>query len=274
MIMQKSVALLYWGEDPAGKGIADVIKNALAGSPTLSEKAPVFEINKSPLFISDDDIDRLGVDKGSHIIVLSKHSSESGKPSLTVHPTGNPTGEASLGGSPYRLAFSTPILMKLLLSNLTMKAAGGGYEGFYIGFEATHHGPTDVHYPICFIEIGSTSSMWVRPDLHRLVGRAVADALESYFKFTEKGCVVATSFGENHYPARLTRKVIEKNVCVGHIITRYALRGVNEDVIKQAVTKSDPPAELVLLEKNSVSRSMESLILNIINPLGIRAEYY
>ncbi len=274
MVLMVKVALLYWREDPAGRGISVAIRDLLNEYGELSGKVSLVELGKNPLTITQDDVDSLGINIDSHIVVLSKHSSESGRPSLTVHPAGNPSNDAALGGSPRRLSYSTPLLMKLLLSMLFKKVSGSNITGFYVGLEATHHGPTDLDNPLCFIEIGSTPEMWVRVDLHRLVGEAVMGALNDFLSISKQSCVVVASFGENHYPARLTRRVIESNICVSHIIARYALKNLDEGIVQQALTKSVPPASMVFIEKNSVSRASENVILAKAKELGIKIEYY
>ncbi|TFH05088.1 MAG: D-tyrosyl-tRNA(Tyr) deacylase, partial [Methanosarcina sp.] len=54
----------------------------------------------------------------SLIIFASKHRSKEELNSLTVHCTGNPSGEARLGGLPKSLAVSSPAAMKSILSEM------------------------------------------------------------------------------------------------------------------------------------------------------------
>jgi len=164
--------------------------------------------------------------------------------------------------------------MKLLLTSLFRKTVETKITNFYVGLEATHHGPTDLDNPICFIEIGSTPDMWLRVDLHRLVGEVVLNALNDFLLKEAQGCMVTASFGENHYPARLTKRVVESDVCVSHIIARYALKSLDENIVEQALTKSVPSTSMVLIEKNSVSRASENIILAKAKEIGVRVEYY
>src|SRR6266480_1673546 len=60
------------------------------------------------------------------VIYLSKHRSESGRPSLTVHPIGNP-GPAKFGGQPETLVPSTPEWMTAALRGLRHAARPLGY---------------------------------------------------------------------------------------------------------------------------------------------------
>src|SRR2546430_10643716 len=61
------------------------------------------------------------------VIYLSKHRSESGRPSLTVHPIGNP-GVAEFGGQPETLVPSAPRWMTAALRRLRPPARSLTYE--------------------------------------------------------------------------------------------------------------------------------------------------
>src|SRR5437879_8183082 len=71
------------------------------------------------------------------VVYLSKHRSESGRPSLTVHAIGNP-GAAEFGGQPETLVPSAPRWMTAALRGLRHAGRALGYE---VTLEATHHGP-------------------------------------------------------------------------------------------------------------------------------------
>lgn len=274
--MAKAARVLYWSGDPASQGISQELLRALreGANPLAGVDVEVTEVDKSPLHLDRRDLDKLGISPLEHIVVLSKHSSESGKPSLTVHPTGNPGPTAALGGSPSKLSTATPVLMSLIVRRLTIEASQAGVTNVYVGLEATHHGPTELENPICFVEIGSSPDQWSRTDLHRVVANAVLGALRDFASLAEPPCSVAASFGENHYPARLTRRVVEGGICVGHVIPRYALREISEEVLLQAMTKSQPPPSLVLIEKKSVPREVERLIELRAKERGLSVQRY
>src|SRR2546422_4446712 len=85
------------------------------------------------------------------VVFLSKHRSESGTPSLTVHPLGN-FGKADLGGRAGALVPAAPQRMTVTLRAVRRGTEGMGYA---VTFEATHHGPF-LTTPAFFIEAGST----------------------------------------------------------------------------------------------------------------------
>src|SRR5205807_5140421 len=114
------------------------------------------------------------------VVYRSKHRSESGRPSLTVHPIGNP-GAAEFGGQPRTLVPSAPRWMTSALRSLRQ---AGGHLGYVVTFEATHHGPY-LTSPTFYIEQGSTEREWrgragtgvIGPGLGRLPPAAAAAAV-------------------------------------------------------------------------------------------------
>mgnify|MGYP001136811958 CR=1 FL=1 len=63
--------------------------------------------------------------------------------------------------------------MHALINRLIIHAP----EGYEVMYEATHHGPTDIPLPSCFIELGSTEKEWNDRIAARAVAQAVLDAL-------------------------------------------------------------------------------------------------
>ncbi len=73
------------------------------------------------------------------IILISRHSSQSGKPTLSVHAPGN-FGNAELGGLPGKLSVSSPYAMQNALRYFFYhkEKLSLNYE---VSFECTDHGP-------------------------------------------------------------------------------------------------------------------------------------
>lgn len=190
---------------------------------------------------------------------------------MTVHHTGNPGREARLGGLPGRLSVSNPILSTLLLRAIHEEAKG--LEGFYVGFEATHHGPTELSNPLTFVEIGSGPAEWNMERLHDLMARAIVRAIEEALS-KPPSCPVAASFGENHYPSRVSRRAIEGNFCVGHVIPKYVVSEVTEYTVVQALERSSALVDVVLVEEGSLPRTVRSLVESVASRRKLRVEHY
>jgi D-aminoacyl-tRNA deacylase len=94
----------------------------------------------------------------SLVVFLSRHSSQSGKPTLSVHAPGN-FASAELGGLAHRLSIAPAAAMRDVLGALShlkteMKL---NYE---VSYECTHHGPS-LDVPTMFVELGSSPKAMV-----------------------------------------------------------------------------------------------------------------
>jgi D-aminoacyl-tRNA deacylase len=134
------------------------------------------------------------------IIYASRHRSESGKRSLTVHPIGN-FGSADFGGRPKTLVPSSPHLMTQALRLLRKKAKD---LDFSVSYEATHHGPY-LQTPTFFIEIGSDENAW------RDENAALAIA-ETLLEVRTKDYPVGIGVGGGHYVPRITDVALEREI--------------------------------------------------------------
>lgn len=187
---------------------------------------------------------------------VSRHSGETGK-LLTAHVTGN-FGPASYGGEPGTLARAAPGAEKRVVEALATHAP----DGYEIGIECTHHGPTNVSVPSLFVELGSDEPQWSDPEAARAVARAVLDLRGTGPDLVDGNGVgggvggggVADNttttyprhivgFGGGHYAPRFTRIVRETAWAVGHIGADWALGEMgapeeNREIVEQAFTRS------------------------------------
>jgi D-aminoacyl-tRNA deacylase len=88
------------------------------------------------------------------IVFISRHSSISGTPTLSVHTPGN-LGEAELGGLSRTVSVSAANAMRDTLKAMVQlkKEMQLNYE---VSYECTHHGPS-LDAPTMFAELGSSS---------------------------------------------------------------------------------------------------------------------
>lgn len=170
-----------------------------------------------------------GIDKNSDadlIIFLSRHASKNPVPVLTVHCTGN-TGKAELGGSDRSVAPAAPEWMKAVLINLQKLAP----PGFGACYEVTHHGPTDLHIPSFFVEIGSTEQEWTNPDAGAAVAAAVLTASPGQ-------SIPMISMGGNHYARRQTDIAQKTQAAFGHIVHSREVPIIDREMICLLVRNS------------------------------------
>jgi len=156
----------------------------------------------------------------STTIFVSKHVSSSGRPALTVHATGNLTKEAKFGGNPEEVSYVDPSIIR---STLRALKAGVSQEGVQIDLtmEATHHGPTNLSMPVCFVEIGSGEEEWTDPVLGEITANAVMAAATK----VEETRPAAVGFGGTHYSAKHTRICMDGDYAIGHLVSSHSFDG-------------------------------------------------
>jgi D-aminoacyl-tRNA deacylase len=95
--------------------------------------------------------------EASLIVFISRHSSASGKPTLSVHTPGN-IGTAEFGGLPKQVSVSPAAAMQDALKALWYFKEGMNLN-YEVSYECTHHGPS-LNTPTMFVELGSSEKQW------------------------------------------------------------------------------------------------------------------
>jgi len=190
------------------------------------------------------------------LVYLSKHRSESGTPSLTVHPIGN-LGSADFGGLAGTLVPAAARAMTAALRALRREAAGLRYN---VTFEATHHGPY-LATPTFYIEQGSTEREWADREAARAIARTLL-GLEPV------DAPIAIGIGGGHYVPRHTDVALERRVAFGHLLPAYALPSVDEAMLAQAVDASR--ATLAYVHRKSVSKPEARRLEERLEALGVK----
>ena len=190
----------------------------------------------------------------SLLVFASRHAGETG-PLLTAHHTGN-VGPADHGGDPNTLARACPNAHYRVIHELERVAP----EGYDVGMECTHHGPTDVGAPSMFVEVGSTETEWNDPE----AARAVAKAMLALRDVPPDRPGSKTNpddnrlrrhlvgLGGGHYVPRFERVIRETDWAVGHILADWGLDALADshptalaDLLEQAFTESSAAYALV-----------------------------
>ncbi|MDG6220582.1 MAG: D-aminoacyl-tRNA deacylase [Candidatus Thermoplasmatota archaeon] len=185
------------------------------------------------------------------IIVLSRHRSESGARSLTVHPIGNYL-DNKFGGEAKTLVPSSPLLMTAALREL--KKTGGGLD-YDITYEVTHHGPK-LSTPTFFIEIGSGEKEWEEEE----PARAIAAALQNMRPNPEDKILVG--IGGGHYAPRFAEIACGKKVAFGHMVPSYILEGLDAEGVEAALrlaVDSTPGASGFYMHKKGIKGEAKKL---------------
>jgi D-aminoacyl-tRNA deacylase len=270
--------LVFSEKDPAGKGMAEYIIGRLSPEKTDECRRATRCYRGDNYYIAgymEDEIyfEFLDEDMPKSIvsyIFLSRHSSAKQVKSYTVHHTGNFGDEAPYGGKPRTLSIANPVVSHKLLLLLREKAEEYNRIGEYeVSYEATHHGPTGLRKPLSFIEIGSTIDEWKDPVNHEVVGETII----SFLKDPRHECIPVIGIGGGHYPRKHTAKALKDGYCYGHIMAKYALPYLTEEMIDQMIIKSDPRPVRIVVEKKGTRKEHRVIIQNYSKSHALPVEY-
>ena len=197
---------------------------------------------------------RIGIEFDT-IIVASKHRSASEMRSLTVHPIGN-WGKAEAGGRDRTVVPTNPHLMTEAL-RILKKYQFGDYN---VSFEATHHGPY-LETKTFFIEIGSTEEEWRDDRAGEVIAKTILEAEERRYP-------VLLGFGGGHYVPRITDIALKYRVSIGHMVPRYAVEYIDEEIIKMACERSF--CDGAYIHRKGLKGPERSKVKDILQSLGIK----
>jgi D-aminoacyl-tRNA deacylase len=223
---------------------------------SLNENIKLYTINTDTIHF--ENIDR--EIEADIFIFATRHRSESGIPSLSVHSPGN-WGTSEYGGEEKKLCISPANILKKAFQTIEKNKIGG----FDIVQECTHHGPY-MEKPVMFIEIGSTEKEWVREDAGEAIAKSIVeiifciDNLENYRS--------AFGIGGLHTTPNFKKIQLSSDVAVGHVCPKYNLQNLGKEMILQALEKTVPKANLIIVDWKGLSEHKERIV-EILNELGI-----
>jgi D-aminoacyl-tRNA deacylase len=197
------------------------------------------------------------------IVFISRHSSESGTPTLSVHTPGN-LSEAELGGLPRRVSVSPANAMREALKAL-MQFKDELRLDYEVCYECTHHGPS-LNVPAMFVELGSSPKQWNDLRAAEAVAHAAMKAVSTFGK-TEVKAVLG--IGGPHYNAKFTRIALENMVAFGHMIPKYAIPYADAEILRQCVEKTLEKVEYAILDWKGIKGEYKAKLIETLNKIGL-----
>lgn len=275
--MEVKVCIAYSVGDPAGSGIASELRRLLEHRPADVKGVEAYHLPELDALLVGFEEDVLYFEFLDEVcdadfhLVLSRHSSEAGVKSLTVHHPGNPMREALAGGRPLELPPSNPPLAKSLLLSLAKRAEA--LPEFKVTYEVTHHGPSSLRKPITFVEIGGSVREWTLAEARRAVAEAVVEALTH----PPPPYVACVGVGGNHYAALFTARALSSDEAYGHMLANYALKSLDdpallERVVRNAIARSSVPTQKLVAEKK-LRKAWRDSLEKVAEELSLRIEY-
>jgi D-aminoacyl-tRNA deacylase len=197
------------------------------------------------------------------IVFVSRHSSQSGKPTLSVHTPGN-FGDAELGGLPKTLSVSPASAMQNALKALMhyKEALNLGYE---VSFECTHHGPS-LNVPAMFVELGSSPTQWGDMRAAEAVAHAAMSAIAS---FSEPQTSAALGIGGTHYNQRFTLMALAGEACFGHMVPKYGVHLIDAQMVRQCIDKTLEKVPIAILDWKGVRSEDKPNLIHALETAGL-----
>ncbi len=197
------------------------------------------------------------------IVFISRHSSVSGTPTLSVHTPGN-LSEAKLGGLPRKVSVSPANAMRDILKAM-MRLKEEMQLDYEVSYECTHHGPS-LNVPTMFAELGSSLKQW--KDLK--AAEAVAHAtMEAVSKFGESQATVVLGIGGPHYNRKFTRMALESEIAFGHMIPKYAIPSIDMEVLRQCVERTLEKVEFAVLDWKGIKGEHKQKLVAMLREISV-----
>jgi D-aminoacyl-tRNA deacylase len=213
----------------------------------LFEANPVYELNTDVRLYTTETrsiyCERIDAKIGADLFIFAtRHEAKSGIPSLSVHTQGN-WAKAELGGVDRQLGISPACYLKEGLKKLDELGAGLKADGFDIIQECTHHGPY-MEKPSLFIEIGSSEKQWgdIEP------AKVIAQVIHHLIAGEPPNCRAAVGIGGPHHTPNFKKVVLSSDIAIGHVCPKYMLAHLDKELLMQAIDKTVPKAELIILD--------------------------
>lgn len=197
------------------------------------------------------------------VVFLSRHSSLSGKPTLSVHTSGN-FNAAELGGLPKTLSICPAEAMCIALRTLSRLCEELQLD-YEVSYECTHHGPS-LNVPTMFVELGSSPAQWGDNKASEAVAEAAMEALSSY-EVSDKNAVLG--IGGPHYNQRFTAMALEGKARFGHMIPKYAIHSITPMVLRQSVEKTVEKTDQAIIDWKGIKGIDKASIIRFLKEIGI-----
>lgn len=197
------------------------------------------------------------------IVFISRHSSQTAKPTLSVHTPGN-FAEAELGGLSKTLSVAPAVAMQTVLKAL-MHYREQLRLDYAVSYECTHHGPS-IAVPTMFVELGSSPAQWSDCKAAEAVAHSAMTAIAT-FNGSNNSAVLG--IGGTHYNQHFTLMALMGAATFGHMIPKYALSAIDVDMLRQCIEKTLEKVPLALLDWKGIKSEDKPNIISALESIGL-----
>lgn len=237
---EKMPAIIYTSRNIASKNIAETLFS-------FCPKGVEMVNTRAESVLEKPEID------SDYLVILSSHKSKNPLKLITAHHPGN-WGDADMGGEARKLNIAYGSRIKDFIIKAEELRREKGMTDWSVVIEADHHGPT-IKKPIIFVEIGSTENEWKDKKAAEIVAEATAymvrkkEIYESFF-----------AIGGGHYAKEFTSFIQTTPHAVGHILPKYMINEVSEELLLEGVEKNVEKVKgVVLLKEQTNLRQKEKI---------------
>ena len=197
------------------------------------------------------------------VVFLSRHSSQSGKPTLSVHTPGN-LAEAKLGGLPRTLSVCPAAAMRNALKSLQQFKTEMKLD-YEVSYECTHHGPS-LNVPTMFVELGSSPQQWSDAKAAEVVANAALQAITNFSAPKESAVL---GIGGTHYNQNFTKMALNNEALFGHMIPKYALSNLDNEILLHCIKRTLEKIDHAILDWKGINSQYKTKLLNMLEALEL-----
>jgi D-aminoacyl-tRNA deacylase len=211
----------------------------------------------------------LDMDKINHydfIIFASRHKSEQGGKTLSIHAPGN-WRKAEFGGQDNKVCKTSALFQKQFFEKLRDNSEKFHLKGYDLTLECTHHGPL-IDKPCIFAEIGATEIEWKDRKAAFIVARTIFETMRDFKEnpYNE----IAIGIGGPHYCPNFSKIQMNSNIAISHIIPQYAFP-ITEETIQEAIGGTAEDIDMFLLDWKGLGNSEQrQQTLDVLNKFYIQ----
>ncbi|MBU1252148.1 MAG: D-aminoacyl-tRNA deacylase [Nanoarchaeota archaeon] len=223
------------------------ITTQLSQFPGSSEQFKFYLVDKEIIYTESFDPEK--INDFDFVIFASKHASESGEKTLSIHAPGN-WRSADYGGERGKVCKSSSLFFKHIFTKLNENVEHYDLKNYKVTMETTHHGPL-INKPCVFVEIGSTETEWSDRRAAFILAKTISDSIESFKEnpYNE----VAVAVGGPHYCPNFNKVQGKSNVAISHVISQNAFP-LTEEMVREAIEKTEEEVDMILLDWKGLGR--------------------
>ena len=213
--------------------------------------------------VQTENLDMEKINKYDFVIFASKHRSEKQEKTLSIHTPGNwLSTQPQFGGISGKVCKTSALFQKQLFESLNENAKKYNLDEYKITLECTHHGPL-IEKPCVFIEIGPTETEWQDRKAGFVVAETIKDTIQDFKENPYRE--ISVGIGGPHYCPNFNKIQLTSNIALSHIIPTYVIP-ITEEMIKEAIAKTEEELDFVLLDWKGISNAEErQRIIDILN---------